>query len=117
MTTRFLEDWEVKRLDPEIREIILGLNRLGYVTLMSCAGHSDNGHRGGEIDFIKGPSQEAIRAVLSFAGLKGIRVRELRRIPPYITDKGMTKVTRANFASIGATGTKRILQMMEQGVW
>ncbi len=119
MTIPFLEDWEKEHLDPEIRDIVLALNRLGYITVMSCAGHHDNGRgsKMGAIDLVRGPRHEAIRAILSHAGLKGIRVRKLRRIPPYITDKGVTEVTRANFAGIGAFGTERIQQMMKRGVW
>jgi len=80
---------EVRDIDPEIRDIVLDLNRRGYGTVGSCAGHSSRSHGFisfsdyGDIDTFTGgdtaftqDEKEEIRAILKEHGLTGIRFSE-----------------------------------------
>ena len=87
---------EVGDIDPEIRDVVLDLNRRGYGTVGSCAGHSRKSHgfisfsdygdvaelyqemREGDIGETRFTADEKkeIRGILQEHGLTGIRFRD-----------------------------------------
>ena len=65
------------RLDPEIIELIIELNRAGFVTYGSCAGHpsySGKGMMRGYISFEGYCDKEGIMKTLEAYGLRSIRI-------------------------------------------
>ena len=65
------------RLDPEIIELIIELNRAGFVTYGSCAGHpsySGKGMMRGYISFEGYNDKEGIMKILEAHGLRNIRI-------------------------------------------
>ena len=110
MTTRTYEE-EIKRrldklkeelewggLDPELYDILVGLNSKGYFTFQSCAGHQRGALAYGSINFaINGvPSKEGLLWLLRTYGLKDIK---LEFHYPYDDE---TEQITATFAPIGS---------------
>ena len=67
-----------ERLDPEIVELIIELNKAGFITYGSCAGHpsySGKGMMRGYISF-EGyyNNKEGIRKILEAYGLRSVRI-------------------------------------------
>ena len=65
------------RLDPEIVELIIELNKAGFSTYGSCAGHpsySGKGMMRGYISFERYRDKEGIMRILKAYGLRNIRI-------------------------------------------
>jgi len=65
------------RLDPEIVELIIDLNKAGFITYGSCAGHpsySGKGMMRGYIIFEGYKDKEGIMKILEAYGLRNIRI-------------------------------------------
>lgn len=65
-------------IDPAIRGIILELNLLGYKTMASCAGHSNESPPEGEILFARLYSHKEIRKILKPFELNILNIRDIR---------------------------------------
>ena len=68
------------RLDPEIVGLIIELNRAGFSTYGSCAGHSSYSGKGmmrGYISFEGYNDKEGIMKILEAYGLRNIRIEHL----------------------------------------
>jgi len=89
-------------LDPEIKNIVVALNHFGFVTYLSCAGHSDRGY----ISFKCGYDHKAIKAILSWRGLQNIEIEESNDTPPILLMQGITAYIRASFDPIGKNTLK-----------
>ncbi|MBA7663391.1 hypothetical protein ES703_71431 [subsurface metagenome] len=107
-------------LDREIKELVGVLNRHGFKTYYSCAGHAPYAGYEGHAPYYRGCIQllrinhEPLRAILEWYGLKDIKIRDLSRVSPYGQDQGIpkgTKVTETRFAPIGLTVKQRVAQM------
>jgi hypothetical protein len=61
-------------IDPEIRPTVLKLNREGFRTQGSCAGHKDRGFI--VLSKLKPERKEDVRVILKDSGLKSIRVEK-----------------------------------------
>lgn len=61
-------------IDPEIRTTVLKLNREGFRTQGSCAGHKDRGFI--VLGKLKPEKKEEVRDILKDAGLKSVRVEK-----------------------------------------
>lgn len=69
-----------ERLDPEIVELIIELNKAGFSTYMSCAGHRSvapgKGMLRGFIGFKRCNDKEGILKILEAHGLRNIRIED-----------------------------------------
>jgi len=68
------------RLDPEIMELIIELNKAGFETYISCAGHRSagpgKGMLRGFIGFKRCNDKEGITKMLEAYGLRNIRIQD-----------------------------------------
>ena len=88
------------RLDPEIVELIIELNKAGFITYGSCAGHpsySGKGMMRGYISFEGYNDKEGIMKILKAYGLRNIRI-EYR---PDASDNYRGEATLVSFDAIG----------------
>jgi len=89
------------RLDPEIVDLIIELNKAGFSTYMSCAGHRSTGPGKGMlrgfIGFKRCNDKEGITKILEAPGLRNIRVED--QIEDSDDYKG--KATLVSFDPIG----------------
>ena len=103
------------RLDPEIVDLIIELNKAGFSTYMSCAGHRSTGPGKGMlrgfIGFKRCNDKEGITKILEAHGLRNIRVEDqMENCDDY---KG--KATMASFDPIGEprTGGEDIIDQLD----
>jgi len=70
---------DIKFIDPEIRDAVLALNRLGYKTVSSCAGHSESPEEEpvGDILFARRYPHRKLRELLKDFGLDVISVEDI----------------------------------------
>lgn len=111
---------QVFGLDKEIKGLVTMLNKYGFRTYYSCAGHAPYAGYNGHEPYYRGCIQllrvahEPLKAILEWHGLKDIKIRDHPRVSPYGQDQGIpkgTKVTEARFAPIGLTVKQRVAQM------
>ena len=92
------------RLDPEIVELIIELNKAGFSTYMSCAGHRSmapsKGMLRGFIGFKRCNDKEGIVKILEAYGLRNIRIEDqIEDADPDFYYRG--KATVVSFDPIG----------------
>lgn len=92
------------RLDPEIVELIIELNKAGFSTYMSCAGHRSmalgKGVLRGFIGFERCNDKESIIKILEAYGLRNIRIEDqIEHADPDFYYAG--KATKVSFDPIG----------------
>lgn len=103
-------------LDKEIKDLVIVLNRAGFVTYYSCAGHSANGRFGRvekgciQVSRVSRCQREALRAACQWRGLKGIKIRDIK-VSPYGQEQGITEGTQVTFEPIGLTLEQRLAQL------
>ena len=92
------------RLDPEVVELIIELNKAGFSTYMSCAGHRSaapgKGMLRGFIGFKRCNGKEGIIKILEAYGLRNIRIEDqIEHADPDLFYTG--KATKVSFDPIG----------------
>lgn len=88
------------RLDPEIVELIIELNKAGFITYGSCAGHpsySGEGMMRGYISFEGYNYKEGLMKILKAYGLRNIRIE-------YVLDDSDNYRGEATLVSFDAIG-------------
>lgn len=103
-------------LDREIKELVGVLNRHGFKTYYSCAGHGGNGRTGRvysgciQVSRILRCQREALRAACQWRGLKGIKIRDIK-VSEYGQEQGITEGTQVTFEAVGLTVEQRLGQL------